>query len=114
MPSWVTTHLLNENVEASLSVDSGVKSLEETTIAGREFDLLRFEKKLLLKDRIYLGGPGSVGKSAFLQYSCKMWKSIAFFFVSIVIDLETIMSSSRKELLISVLQHILLSIIYDT
>ncbi|KAF1810199.1 hypothetical protein P152DRAFT_516082 [Eremomyces bilateralis CBS 781.70] len=105
-PNLVTTETLLETPQTFMDIDESLKNLDKPTITGREFDLLRLETKLLEKGRIYLEGPVGVGKTAFLQYACDIWKSTAFIDVSIIIDFKTMQYGSREELSVSVLRQL--------
>jgi hypothetical protein len=77
-------------------------ALKDACFFGRDFDILRFEKRLLSKPQtanndpsvhrrkkvpaVWLCGPPGVGKSTFLQQICTLWKSTSFVEVSLYID----------------------------
>ena len=47
-------------------------------VIGRDFDLLRFEQKLLKHKRIFLTAPPGFGKTVFLKWACKIWNATKF------------------------------------
>jgi hypothetical protein len=50
----------------------------DEVVVGRDFDLLRIERKLLQKKRIFLTAPPGYGKTAFLKWACKIWEATNF------------------------------------
>lgn len=47
-------------------------------VIGRDFDLLRFEQKLVKHKRIFLTAPPGFGKTMFLKWACKIWNATKF------------------------------------
>jgi hypothetical protein len=77
-------------------------ALKDAYFFGRDFDILRLEKRLLSTPQtanndpsvfrrkkvpaIWLCGPPGVGKSTLLQQICSLWKSTSFVEISLCID----------------------------
>lgn len=92
--AWLKTQLVNEE---PLPKDD-VKSDYE--LIGRDFDILRLEKKLLGKilngdsHAVYVSGPPGVGKTAFLQHIGSLWMDTSFVDTAIYIDFQRVRSFS--------------------
>ncbi|KAJ5722281.1 hypothetical protein N7488_000316 [Penicillium malachiteum] len=54
--------------------ESSVESLSKPPLAGRDFDVLGFERLLIQQRSIYLYGPRGSGKSSFVQYISSLWQ----------------------------------------
>ncbi|KAF8535442.1 hypothetical protein BDD12DRAFT_344857 [Trichophaea hybrida] len=80
-----------------------------TRVVGREFDLLRFEKMLLLSRSVYLHGPAGAGKTAFLKHACSLWQETSFVDVIIYIDFEKNGIHSATDLADAILRELLFS-----
>lgn len=74
---------------------------------GRDFDLLRLEKRLLQTHFVYLSGLAGVGKSVFLSRAVFLWKSTNFVDAVIVIDFSKEPILSGEDVSLAILRQLL-------
>ena len=74
---------------------------------GRDFDLLRFEKRLLQTHSVYLYGLAGVGKSVFLDRAVSLWKSTNFVDAVVAIDFSKDLILSGEDVSLAMLHQLL-------
>ncbi|KAG4414211.1 hypothetical protein IFR04_012658 [Cadophora malorum] len=74
---------------------------------GRDFDLLRLEKRLLQTNAVYLYGLAGVGKSVFLKRAVSLWKSTNFVDAIVAVDFSKDRITSGEVLSLVVLRQLL-------
>ena len=74
---------------------------------GRDFDLLRLEKRLLQTHSVYLYGLAGVGKSVFLDRAVSLWKSTNFVDAVVAIDFSKDPISSGEDVSLAMLRQLL-------
>ncbi|KAF2259608.1 hypothetical protein CC78DRAFT_585774 [Lojkania enalia] len=93
---------------SGVCADSATCLPEDSYPCGREFDLLRLERVLSQHKHVYLHGPAGVGKSAFIEYACSLWRPTSFFDAIVIIDFANAyihnVNSLRKAILRQLLQ----------
>ncbi|KAH7251104.1 hypothetical protein BKA59DRAFT_553675 [Fusarium tricinctum] len=82
-------------------------SYDTQELVGREFELLRLEKKLLRDHVICMSGSIGVGKTALLKHATFVWKSTQLIQVVVHIELEEQFKRSGEKLLEDILRQIL-------
>lgn len=79
----------------------------EQQLVGRDFDILRLEKRVLQSHVLYVSGLIGVGKTALLKYIATVWKSTNFVQATVHVDLWKQRTQSADDLLEDMLQQIL-------
>jgi hypothetical protein len=74
---------------------------------GRDFDLLRLEKRLLQTHSAYLYGLAGVGKSVFLDRAVSLWKSTNFVDAVVAIDFSKTPVLSGEDVSLAMLRQLL-------
>lgn len=57
---------------------------------GRDFDLLRLERRLLANGIVYMSGRPGVGKSALLRHACEVWTKTGFADCALYLDMAMV------------------------
>lgn len=79
----------------------------EQQLVGRDFDILRLEKRVLQSHVLYVSGLIGVGKTALLKYIATVWKSTNFVQATVHVDLGKQNTQSADDLLEDMLRQIL-------
>lgn len=79
----------------------------EQQLVGREFDILRLEKRILQSHVLYVSGLIGVGKTALLKYIAAVWKSTNLVQATVHVDLGGETTQSADDLLEDMLRQIL-------
>ncbi|CZR50175.1 uncharacterized protein PAC_00047 [Phialocephala subalpina] len=76
-------------------------------LCGRDFDLLKLEKRLLQTHSMYLYGLAGVGKSVFLDRAVSLWKSTNFVDAVVAIDFSKDPILSGEDVPLAMLRQLL-------
>ncbi|KAH7390364.1 hypothetical protein BKA64DRAFT_679066 [Cadophora sp. MPI-SDFR-AT-0126] len=76
-------------------------------LLGRDFDLLRLEKRLSRVSIIHLYGTAGVGKTSFLDYAASVWKSTNFADAIVIIEFGRDIILSAEEISPTMIRQIL-------
>jgi hypothetical protein len=79
----------------------------KSTMANRDFDVLRLEKVVIKQKKVFLHGTLGVGKSTFLKYAVSLWKETSFVDNVVFIDLEADNISTAEDLVNLILKQLL-------
>ncbi|OBT52512.1 hypothetical protein VE04_08524 [Pseudogymnoascus sp. 24MN13] len=82
-------------------------SLATGEMYGRDFDLLRLERRLLETESVYLFGWAGVGKSVFLRRAISLWKSTNFVDAVVAIDFSKDLFLSSEGVSLAMLHQLL-------
>jgi hypothetical protein len=74
---------------------------------GRDFDLLKLEKRLLQTHCVYMHGLAGVGKSVFLNRAVSLWKSTHFVDAVVAIDFSKDVILSGEDVSLAMLRQLL-------
>ncbi|KAH7140266.1 hypothetical protein B0J13DRAFT_637726 [Dactylonectria estremocensis] len=81
--------------------------LVEESLTGRDFELLRLEKRILQSRILYVSGMAGVGKTAFLKHVAFIWRSTHFVQAVAHIDFSEEIINSRGDLSEKMLRQLL-------
>lgn len=65
-----------------------------TYLTGRDFDLLRLEKRLLAHKRVHLTGRAGIGKTALIRYASQIWLQTFFADLILFVDFSKVKTLS--------------------
>ncbi|KFY23527.1 hypothetical protein V493_05810 [Pseudogymnoascus sp. VKM F-4281 (FW-2241)] len=90
------------------AISSGpLPTLATEELYGRDFDLLRLERRLLETESVYLYGWAGVGKSVFLRRAISLWKSTNFVDAVVAIDFSKDLFLSSEDVSLAMLRQLL-------